>query len=233
MDLQRDMIASFSVASNIKHGPTKGDATEINWVEWLNKYLPERYKAAKAFVVDVHGDISEQIDVVIFDRQYSPFILNHKGAFYVPAESVYGVVEVKQTLNKTFIEYAGNKAATVRRLHRTSAPIPFAAGIHPPKKPEYILAGLLCTRSSWNPPLGSGLAKTLKGLGNDQRVDIGCCIQSGAFNAQYKDNGLTLDKSNNHDALLFFFLKLLSRLQQLGTVPAIDIEKYLATLRRN
>ena len=40
----------------------------------LRKYLPRRYTATKAHVVDSLGSFSDQIDVVIFDRQYSPFI---------------------------------------------------------------------------------------------------------------------------------------------------------------
>ena len=42
---------------------------------------------------------SEQIDVVVFDRQYSPFIFNYEGQTIIPAESVYAVFEAKQTVN--------------------------------------------------------------------------------------------------------------------------------------
>lgn len=51
------------------HNLTKGDASETVWLDMLNKYPPERYKAAKAHVVDSEGNFSKQIAVVIFDRQ--------------------------------------------------------------------------------------------------------------------------------------------------------------------
>src|SRR3546814_8384516 len=78
------------------------------------------YEARKGFVVDSRGVFSQQIDVIIHDRQYSPFVFTFKGTDVVPAESVYAVFEAKQELTAAYIRYAGEKAASVRRLHRTS-----------------------------------------------------------------------------------------------------------------
>src|ERR1700730_13104061 len=72
------------------HPGTKGDASEHVWLQLLTTYLPKRYHAAKAHVVDSQGQFSDQIDVVIFDRQYSPFIFEYEGQTVIPAESVYG-----------------------------------------------------------------------------------------------------------------------------------------------
>ena len=63
----------------------------------LDTYLPKRYQAAKAHVVDSLGNFSQQIDVVVFDRQYSPFIFTYENETIIPAESVYAVFEAKQT----------------------------------------------------------------------------------------------------------------------------------------
>ncbi len=51
------------------HAGTKGDASEHVWRELLRTYLPRRYQAETAHVVDSKDVFSEQIDVVIFDRQ--------------------------------------------------------------------------------------------------------------------------------------------------------------------
>ena len=56
------------------HSVTKGDASEHVWLELLKKYLPMRYRAEKAHVVDSNGLFSDQIDIVVFDQQYSPLI---------------------------------------------------------------------------------------------------------------------------------------------------------------
>ena len=56
------------------HPGTKGNASEAVWLQLLQTYLPERYAAASAHVVDSAGTFSDQIDAVVFERQYSPFI---------------------------------------------------------------------------------------------------------------------------------------------------------------
>lgn len=145
------------------HPGTKGDASESVWLQLFQTYLPERYQAASAHVVDSKGIFSDQIDVVLFDRQYSPFIFHYEGQTIVPAESVYAVFEAKQAVNAGMIDYAQKKVASVRRLHRTSLPIPHAGGIYPPRPLPYVIGGLLTFESEWNPPLGKPLSDALGG----------------------------------------------------------------------
>src|SRR5882724_3801964 len=108
-----------TVRKSFGHPGTKGDASEKVWLELLQTYLPRRYQAEKAHVVDSNGTFSEQIDVVVFDRQYSPFIFCYEGEIIIPAESVYAVFEAKQSVNADHVAYAKKKIASVRRLHRT------------------------------------------------------------------------------------------------------------------
>lgn len=232
LGLQREMEARLSAnRENIPHPGTKGDVTELSWGEMLSNYLPERYRVAKAFVLDSLGNLSDQIDVVIFDRQYSPFLLKQKGAQYVPAESVYAIIEVKQSLGKSEIKYAGQKAASVRELHRTSAPIPHAGGTYEPKPPFEILAGIVTLDSTWSPPLGTGLESVLTQLAVKERIDLGCALQCGAFEIRYGGaTGPTIEKDEKNP-LIFFFFRLLYRLQQLGTAPALDILQYAKSLK--
>jgi hypothetical protein len=77
----------------------------------LNNYLPERYFVDNAFVLDCEGKLSDQIDVVIYDRQYSPFLFNQNFVKYIPAESVYAVFEVRQEIDLGNLKYAGGKVA--------------------------------------------------------------------------------------------------------------------------
>jgi len=122
-----------TVRKSFNHPGTKGDASENVWISMLETYLPKRYQAAKAHVVDSLGNFSQQIDVVIFDRQYSPFIFTYENETIIPAESVYAVFEAKQTADAGLVAYAQEKVASVRRLHRTSLPIPYAKGVYPAK----------------------------------------------------------------------------------------------------
>jgi hypothetical protein len=230
LHLQEQMIAKLTTDRTITHPGTKGDATELCWIDMLNNYLPRRYQATKAFVLDADGNLSEQIDIVIFDRQYSPFLFNQDGAFYVPAESVYALLEVKQDLNKENIEYAGSKAASVRCLRRTSGPIPHAGGTFEPRKLFPIIAGVLALGDIWKPPFGESFETLISELPFEKRIDIGCALQFGAFDVQYVEGSKPQIEKNENNALIFFFLRLLSRLQSLGTVPAIETGEYAKSL---
>ena len=42
-------------ARGLGHAVAKGDASETIWIELLNRYLPERYRADRCFVVDSEG----------------------------------------------------------------------------------------------------------------------------------------------------------------------------------
>jgi hypothetical protein len=136
------------------HPVSKGDASERVWLELLQTYLPLRYRAERAHVVDSEGVFSESIDAVIFDRQYSPFIFTFEEQLFVPAESVYAAFEAKQTLDARLVGYAQQKIASVRRLHRTSLPVPHVGGMSDPKPLLHILGGILALGSDWGSPPG-------------------------------------------------------------------------------
>ncbi|MGH7619335.1 MAG: DUF6602 domain-containing protein [Gemmatimonadaceae bacterium] len=205
------------------HPTTKGDASQNVWLELLTTYLPARYRAATAHVVDSKGEFSEQIDVVVFDRQYSPFIFQFQGQTIIPAESVYAVFEAKQAINAEEVRYAQRKIRSVRRLHRTSLPIPHAGGTYPAKQPAHILGGILTFESDWKPPLGEPLKAALAAGEGEGRVDMGCVAAHGIFTAD--DDGLHVLQPQNKSATSFL-LELIARLQSIATVPMIDVRAY-------
>lgn len=213
------------------HPGTKGDASEEVWLEMLSTYLPQRYRVAKAFVVDSKGVFSEQIDIVVFDRQYSPFIFQYQGQTIVPAESVYAIFEAKQTINANHVAYARKKAASVRKLHRTSLPIPYAKGTYPAKPLIPILSGILTFESDWTPCCGDPLWTSLgDGSVEEDGLDIGCVAAHGHFVWDQTQGKYQFTKEGK-PATAFLF-KLISMLQFSGTVPMIDVNAYAEWLTR-
>jgi hypothetical protein len=210
------------VRDTFGHAGTKGDASEAVWLELLQTYLPQRYKAASGHVVDSEGKFSDQIDVVIFDRQYSPFIFYYEGKVIVPSESIYGIFEAKQAINAAQVEYAQKKVASVRQLHRTSLPIPHAGGTYPAKVPHHILGGILTFESDWNPALGQPLIDKL-GEQPDGRLDLGCVAAHGMFACDETGHYIIAPGGKPATA---FLLELIARLQSCATVPMIDIRAY-------
>ncbi|MBD77336.1 MAG: hypothetical protein CL840_00180 [Crocinitomicaceae bacterium] len=200
----------------------KGDASEAIWLQLFQDYLPKRYQAEKAFVVDSNGRFSDQMDIVIFDRQYSPFIFKYEEKLIIPSESVYAVFEAKQTVNKGFIEYAQEKVESVRKLHRTSLPIPHAGGTYPAKLPIDIIGGILCFESDWNPAFGDPIKNVLET--NKGGLDFGCVAAHGYF--FFDKNQKKYEYQNSGKPATDFLFKLISQLQFSGTVPMIDIMAY-------
>jgi len=218
------------VRKSFGHPVSKGDASETVWLELLQTYLPKRYQAATAHVVDSNGVFSDQIDVVVFDRQYSPFIFSFKGQTIIPAESVYAVFEAKQSINADQVAYAQKKVASVRRLHRTSLPIPHAGGTFAAKALIPIIGGVLTFESDWKPAFGQPLGDALCADQRDGRLDLGCVAAHGylSFN---QDTG-TYDVFPGGKPATAFLFKLVSQLQFSGTVPMIDIQAYAQWLAK-
>lgn len=222
--LHEDIEHRLAIARQaIGHPVAKGDAAENVWHELLETYLPERYKTERAHVVDSKGNFSDQIDIVIFDRQYSPFIFNYKGQYVVPAESVYGVFEAKQTVDSGVVNYTQDKVASVRNLHRTSLPVPHVEGIAPAKPLPHILGGLLTFDSEWNPPLGKSLLNALGTADSLGRLDLGCVAAHGLFMCDSIGCHAVVPGGKPATAFLF---ELIARLQQLATVPMVDVRAY-------
>ena len=249
--LQEQMLTSLNVNRMfIGHPGSKGDATEQHWIEFLRAYLPERYKVDKAIVIDSTGNVSEQMDVVIYDAIYTPFIFKQDGFMYIPAESVYAVFEVKQDV-KGYIEYAAKKIESVRKLKRTSISM-VASGITKPARPlTKIIGGILTTTSSYKE--NDRVIKQLEELKGLQTLDLGCLCDAGSFYVDYKetvpkdidpitDNCKYIEQvyesrevkeiefSNKEVSLFTFFLQLVSYLKSIGTVAAIDINAYLKAI---
>jgi hypothetical protein len=205
------------------HPVLKGDASEAVWLDLLATYLPQRYRATRAIVIDSENRSSEQLDIVVFDRQYSPFVFQHEGVNVIPAESVYAVFEAKQSLDAAQVAYAHKKMASIRALHRTSLPIPHAGGTFDPKPLSWIIGGILTLESEWKPALGEPLSAALAKGDEQSRIDIGCIAAQGLFYREALGGYVLVPHEKAATAFLF---ELIARLQASATVPMIDVRAY-------
>lgn len=240
----------------IKHPGSKGDALENAWIEWLRKYLPNRYSVDKAIVIDHEGNTSHQIDIVIYDNWFTPFIFSQNGFHYIPAEGVYAIFEVKPDIKDrsdgmTNIEYAGRKIESVRKLLRTSTDMINSGKKLPARPLTKIIGGILCSTNGYTHNSNKTIIDHIKSLSNLQTIDLGCIADYGSFYVDYegeedtelKDinsfNKRYFDYYNNRifkevsfskpeNSLVTFFMQLTRYLQQaIGTVPAINLQSYL------
>lgn len=222
------LVAQLRERRNLPHSGIKGDEGELLWLSLLDQHLPRRYAVRRGIVIDSQGARSDAIDLIIYDPQYTPVFLAHDQHAYVFAEAVYAVFEVKYELNATHIAYAADKAASVRRLHRTNAAIVHAGGtIQQPRPPFAILAGLLTLDHGWQTDLEPHVRDHTRKCTDERRLDLVLSLQDGLFEPS---PAATAHVERGPTSLVLFLYRLLHRLQQLATVPAVDWPAYIARL---
>lgn len=254
--MQRQMNAQLNTSREfIDHPGSKGDALENAWIEWLRKYLPNRYCVDKAIVIDHEGNTSQQMDIVIYDNWFTPFIFVQNGFYYIPAEGVYAVFEVKPDIkgnvgSKSYIEYAGEKIESVRMLKREAASFINGGIMYPARPLTKIVGGILCSTNTYTHINNNTIEEHLKKLQNLQGIDLGCIADYGSFYVDYTPNKeitgagqdayLEYYSNRQFDNLKFsapehsfvtFFMQLTRYLQQaIGTIPAINLNAYLSNI---
>ncbi|MDE0470553.1 MAG: hypothetical protein OXH57_01320 [Ekhidna sp.] len=248
--LQKQVEARFSTNRKfIKHPGSKGDSLENVWISWLGEYLPNRYCIDKAFVIDSKGHLSQQLDLVIYDQHFTPFVFKQDGVMYIPAEGVYAVFEVKPEISKEYIEYAGEKIKSVRQLYRTSTNIIDRGKSHDPRPLTKIIGGLLAIDSTISIET---VEKHLNSLAELQSFDMGCAVKTASFYIEYEGKEDAQIKDCNERiysyynarrmrnikfskpeySLVTFFLQLSRYLQQsIGSVAAINLNAYAKSIK--
>ncbi len=112
----------------------------------------------------------------------------------------------------------------MRRLNRTSLPIPHAGGTYPAKSLTPILGGILTLESDWSPALGKSLKEALEKHDSDNILNLGCVAAHGHF--VLNQDQQTYELFTESKPATVFLFNLISMLQHSGTVPMIDIQAY-------
>lgn len=221
---QECLVPKLKSSRRITHAGDRGEVNEQHFIDFLRKYLPNRYTVEKAIVLDSEGNVSQSIDVVVFDRQYTPTLLDNDKHRYVPAEAVYAIFECKPKIDKGYLEYAADKAASVRRLKRTSVEIHHAGGMFPAKKLFDIVAGILAIDVDWKDGFGESFREVHQKLPKKGAIDCGFAATGASFDTFAGPDAYTFGPPEN--ALAYFAFRLLGKLQSLATVPAVDWMAY-------
>lgn len=88
---QHQLVARLGSAGDVfEHPGSKGQATETAWTNVIDNFLPERYEASAAFVLDANGAVSDQIDLVIYDRHFSPLLFEQGVSATSPPKACTG-----------------------------------------------------------------------------------------------------------------------------------------------
>ncbi len=105
------------ISGHFGHAGEQGSSNEKILIELLTNYLPKRYAIGRGKIVSYNEEDTNQQDVIIYDPYLNSPLYTEDGFLIAGIESVYGVIEVKTTLNKSELENANNKAKSVITKH--------------------------------------------------------------------------------------------------------------------
>ncbi|MFC4600950.1 DUF6602 domain-containing protein [Cohnella hongkongensis] len=88
------MASELKIASD--HAGLTGDFRESMWMSFFRSIIPLKYSLAKGVkVIDSEGQVSREVDIAVFDEQYTPYVFQYQGIKFIPIEAVVIVIECK------------------------------------------------------------------------------------------------------------------------------------------
>lgn len=94
-NLEADIVKQLMFEWN-PHGGTIGSNREHVWKELFERIVPKKFQvASNVFIIDSEGNRSSEVDLAIFDEQYTPYIFKHGVLKFIPIEAVAAVIECK------------------------------------------------------------------------------------------------------------------------------------------
>lgn len=119
----------------------------------------------------------------------------------------------------------------MRRPKRTSVEIHHAGGTFPAKKLFGIVAGILAIDVEWTDGFESSAVREAHAqLAGESSIDCGFAAEGASFDVYAEDRSYALGPKEN--ARAYFAFRLLSKLQSLATIPAVDWLAYANQLSK-
>lgn len=114
----KKLDAEFESSELINHSPSKGAFREYIIKQCIRPFLPEAYGISGGECFDIDGNVSKQLDAVVYDRLYSYIVPYSDDFIQFPYESVYGNIEVKSFLNKEELFASIDNIESFKKLKR-------------------------------------------------------------------------------------------------------------------
>lgn len=89
-----------------EHGTTIGTFREVLWKDLFEQLVPKKFVVEQSvFIMDSKGKVSKEVDLVILDEIYTPYIFRQGHLKFIPIEAVAVAIECKsENLDATVIK---------------------------------------------------------------------------------------------------------------------------------
>lgn len=99
------------------HQLTAGTYRETIWRSVFEQVIPGKFCIEQGvFIIDSYGMISSEIDLAIYDEQFTPYIFNYGKIKFIPIEAVSVVVQCKSGKLKSQKTNLNNWSKSVKKL---------------------------------------------------------------------------------------------------------------------
>lgn len=114
------MRSDFEASRQTQHRGSRGTEREEIFKKFLDLYVPRRMEVVhNSEIITATGDASPQCDVAVIDDA-APMLQDLESHRIVPAECVYGVIEVKSLLDGKEVVKACDNIRNIKSLARSA-----------------------------------------------------------------------------------------------------------------
>lgn len=230
---------------SFSHPGMKGNSAENTFRDFLIKYLPKNLDVSTGIIVDVNGEPSKQLDVIISDAAKTPIFYESNEQRVIPVECVYSVIEVKTKLDKKELKKSFENMRSVRKLKKTAytsrgESINYFHEMYGKKWEIWPVNYFIFSYESINPEKlleQIDLFHEIENLPPYNRIDCVCILNKGVI-CNFKENkiyALPDDESelifaNSENSLLLFYTLIMHYLNQVG-LPYFNFTEYLGNIK--
>lgn len=90
------MVEEMDIAS--EHNGITGNYREEMWIKFFRSIIPQKFSLAQGvIIIDSYGNVSKEVDIAVFDEQYTPYVFQYNTLKFIPIEAVVIAIECKST----------------------------------------------------------------------------------------------------------------------------------------
>ncbi|MNO41154.1 hypothetical protein D3C76_313200 [compost metagenome] len=79
-----------------EHSGLTGNFREEMWLKFFRSIVPMKYSLAQGvMIIDSEGNVSKEVDIAVYDEQYTPYVFQYNTLKFIPIEAVVIVIECK------------------------------------------------------------------------------------------------------------------------------------------
>lgn len=95
LKMERELVTQLNY-NVTNHELTAGTYREEIWADFFRRIVPKKFNIERSvFIIDSNENISKEVDIAIYDEQYTPYIFNYGLIKFIPIEAVAAVVQCK------------------------------------------------------------------------------------------------------------------------------------------